>query len=179
MTSTPLSAAEKRQKEAADLRAMYDAGASTTSLEREFRLSHGTVINRLRQAGVVIRTREQTTQLKRQARRDTALDLRARYEHGATPRDLAARSGHTKDQVRQLLAEAGTDMRPRGHHCQDPADIHARELVAAALRTRYEHHQPTSELADLCHLPVNTVYRWLRQAGTTMRSAHRPPTRKS
>ncbi|MFF7880956.1 helix-turn-helix domain-containing protein [Streptomyces sp. NPDC020794] len=48
------------------------------------------------------------------ARRETADRLKARYEAGATVREIAAETGHSVGGVVYLLHQAGTAMRPSG-----------------------------------------------------------------
>lgn len=57
---------------------------------------------------IVIEERNPTGTVRRQL----AAELKARYEHGATVRALAAEAGRSYGFVHRLLSEAGTDFRP-------------------------------------------------------------------
>ncbi|MGQ4353211.1 helix-turn-helix domain-containing protein [Streptomyces drozdowiczii] len=52
------------------------------------------------------------TYLKGEARLAVAIDLKRRYEAGATIRDLAEQTGRSASAVSALLQFAGTRMRP-------------------------------------------------------------------
>ncbi|WP_234439801.1 helix-turn-helix domain-containing protein [Streptomyces bicolor] len=72
------------------LRKQYESGATVDELVAASGLSYGTVINRLHEAGTVMRTSWQTRRLRQdpQARRRLAARLRTLYEqHGATLTD--------------------------------------------------------------------------------------------
>lgn len=182
MTTTPLPSAEARRKQAEELGERYDAGASVEDLERESGLSHGTVLNRLRQAGTVMRTPSQTRRLRtggqqEEARRALGARLRAQYEQeAATIEALAAQENLSARTIRRRLTEAGATLRP----CQqpqtraaDPAAPEARRLRAADLRHRYEAGAGVPELAADDGVSESTVYRLLHQAEAAMRPQHR------
>jgi hypothetical protein len=69
------------------LRKQYESGATVDDLVAASGLSYGTVLNRLHEAGTVMRTSWQTRRMRQdpQARRRLAAHLRTLYEqHGAT-----------------------------------------------------------------------------------------------
>jgi AraC-like DNA-binding protein len=182
MTTDPLSAAEARRKQATELGRRYDAGASVEDLERESGLSHGTVLNRLRQAGTVMRTPAQTRQLQAGAqqereRRALGARLRTQYEQeGKTVEALAVQEGLSARTVRRRLVEAGAVLRS-GQQTRrlaaDPTAAMARQRLAADLRRRYEAGAAVPALAADCGTSESTVYRLLHQAHTVMRPQHR------
>lgn len=181
MITTPLSAAEARLKQAEELRERYDAGASVDDLERESGLSHGTVLNRLRQAGTVMRTPTHTRRLRagaqqEDARRALAARLRTQYEQtGASVQALAAQEGLSTRTVRRRLADAGAVLRTRQQTRELTAGrtaAKARQRLATALRERYEADADVPTLAAEFGTSPSTVYRLLHQAHTAMRSQH-------
>jgi AraC-like DNA-binding protein len=182
MTTPPPSAAEMRHKQAKELRERYDAGASVEDLERESGLSHGTVLNRLRQTGTVMRTPAQTRRLQaggqqEGTRRALGARLRTQYEQtGASVEALADQEGLSTRTVRRRLAEAGATFRTR-QQTRDlttgPAAVEARQHLAAELRERYEAGADVPALAADCGTSPSTVYRLLHQARTVMRPQHR------
>ncbi|MFF9280325.1 helix-turn-helix domain-containing protein [Streptomyces griseosporeus] len=156
------------------LREQYESGATVQELAAASGLSYGTVLNRLRSAGTVMRTSWQTRRMRQdpQARRRLATQLRALYEqHGATLAELAAAASVTKRAARHLLIEAGGTPRTaqetlRLRVAQRAAERHR---LALSLRERYEAGASVPELATDCGYSKATVYRLLRQAGTRMR----------
>lgn len=54
-----------------------------------------------------------TRHLRGPVRAQMQARLRARYEQGATIRDLCAETGRSYGAIRDLLLQAGTTMRPR------------------------------------------------------------------
>ncbi|MFF5008548.1 helix-turn-helix domain-containing protein [Streptomyces phaeochromogenes] len=159
------------------LREQYEAGATVTQLVADSGLSYGTVINRLREAGTVMRTSWQTRRLRDgQARRNLAAHLRRLYEqHGATLTELATAGAGTRRAARRLLIEAGGTPRTTQQtlRIRTAADAAARQKLAVSLRSRYEAGATVPELAKECNYSVATVYRLLHQAGTRMRPKHR------
>ncbi|MDQ0948535.1 Mor family transcriptional regulator [Streptomyces phaeochromogenes] len=155
----------------------YESGATVAELVAASSLSYGTVLNRLRAAGTVMRTSWQTRRMRDgQARRNLAAHLRRLYEqHGATLTELAAAGAGTRRAARRLLIEAGG--RPRTTQqtlrIRTAADAAARKRLAVSLRARYEAGASVPELAKECNYSVATVYRLLHQAGTRMRPQHR------
>ncbi|MDQ0772713.1 DNA-directed RNA polymerase specialized sigma24 family protein [Streptomyces aurantiacus] len=167
------------------LRALYEAGATVDQLVTDSRLSYGTVLNRLRAAGTVMRTPWQTRRLRvdGQARRRLAARLRTLYdEHGATLTDLAAAGAGSRRAARRLLIEAGGAPRSTQQtlRIRTAADAPARKKLAASLRAEYEGGASVPELAKECNYSVATVYRLLHLAKTRMRPQHRHgPARRS
>ncbi|WP_405954878.1 helix-turn-helix domain-containing protein [Streptomyces phaeochromogenes] len=159
------------------LREQYEAGATVTQLVADSGLSYGTVINRLREAGTVMRTSWQTRRLRDgQARRNLAAHLRRLYEqHGATLTELAAAGAGTRRAARRLLIEAGGTPRTTQQtlRIRTAADAAARQKLAVSLRSRYEAGATVPELAKECNYSIATVYRLLRLANTRMRPQHR------
>jgi AraC-like DNA-binding protein len=182
MTTDPLSAAEARRKQATELGRRYDAGASVEDLERESGLSHGTVLNRLRLAGTVMRTPAQTRRLQagaqqELARRAQGARLRTQHEQeGATVEALAVQEGLSARTVRRRMVEAGAILRS-GQQTRrltaDPKAVEARRRLAGDLRRRYEAGAGVPALAADCGMSERTVYRLLHQAHTVMRPQHR------
>jgi hypothetical protein len=84
----------------------YEAGASTTQLEQEFGLGHGTVIRLLQKHGV-------KTRLKGLSESETA-EARQLYESGLPLAEVSKRVGRAQSSVRKALIRAGVTMRPRG-----------------------------------------------------------------
>ncbi|MEV6588761.1 helix-turn-helix domain-containing protein [Streptomyces acidicola] len=166
------------------LRARYEAGATVDELVATSSLSYGTVLNRLHEAGTVMRTSWQTRRMREnpQARRHLAARLRTLYEqHGATFAELAAAGAGTRRKARRLLIEAGGTPRTTQQtlRIRSAADAAARKQLAATLRARYEAGASVPELAMECNYSVATVYRLLHQADTRMRPQHQHgPTRR-
>jgi len=165
------------------LRKQYESGATVDELVAASGLSYGTVLNRLHEAGTVMRTSWQTRRMRQdpQARQRLAARLRTLYEqHGATLTELAAAAGGTRRAARHLLIEAGGTVRTTQQTLRMRAAARAveRHKLALSLRTRYEAGATVPDLAQQCNYSVPTVYRLLHQAGTRMRPQHRHgPTR--
>ncbi|WP_369263550.1 helix-turn-helix domain-containing protein [Streptomyces sp. R35] len=159
------------------LREQYEGGATVAELVATSGLSYGTVINRLHEAGTVMRTSWQTRRMRDgQARRNLAVRLRHLYEqHGATLTELAAAGAGTRRAARRLLIEAGGTPRTTQQtlRIRSAADAAVRKKLAASLRARYEAGATVPELAKECNYSIATVYRLLHQAGTRMRPQHR------
>jgi Mor family transcriptional regulator len=155
------------------LRKCYEAGSTVQELVEVSGLSYGTVINRLRSAGTVMRTSWETRRMREApARRRLAARLRRLYEqHGATLAELAAAGGKSKRAARQLLIEAGGKPRTAQEtlRIRSAARAAERQKLMAALRAKYENGAAVSALAVEYNLSTATVYRLLRQARTRMR----------
>ncbi|MER5195643.1 helix-turn-helix domain-containing protein [Streptomyces sp. NPDC002755] len=159
------------------LRKQYEAGATVDELVAASGLSYGTVLNRLHDAGTVMRTSWQTRRMRQdpQARQRLAAHLRTLYEkHGATLSELAAAAGETRRGARRLLIEAGGAVRTTQQTLQVRAAARAAERykVALSLRARYEAGATVPDLAREHSYSIATVYRLLHQAGTRMRPQH-------
>ncbi|MDX3757954.1 helix-turn-helix domain-containing protein [Streptomyces sp. AK02-04a] len=159
------------------LRQQYESGATVDELVTASGLSYGTVLNRLHDAGTVMRTSWQTRRMRQnpQARKRLAARLRTLYEqHGATLTELAAAAGETRRGARRLLIEAGGTVRTTQQTQRVRAAARAAERykVALSLRARYEAGATVPELAKEHSYSVATVYRLLHQAGTPMRPQH-------
>ncbi|MFK0160815.1 helix-turn-helix domain-containing protein [Streptomyces sp. NPDC090493] len=160
------------------LREDYEGGATVQELVAASGLPYGTVLNRLREAGTVMRTSWQTRRMRegQQARRRLAIRLRTLYErHGATLGELAAAAGKSKPAARRLLVEAGGTVRNTRQTIQirSARSRAKRAKLAAWLRVRYEAGATVPDLAQECNYSTATVYRLLRQAHTPMRPQHR------
>ncbi|WP_328690676.1 helix-turn-helix domain-containing protein [Streptomyces phaeochromogenes] len=158
------------------LREQYESGATVTELVAATSLSYGTVLNRLHDAGTVMRTSWQTRRLRDgQARRNLAARLRRLYEQqGATLTELAVAGSVTRRAARRLLVEAGGTPRTTQQtlRIRSAADAARRKKLALSLRARYEAGATVPDLAEECSYSVGTVYRLLHQAGTRMRPKH-------
>ncbi|MFJ8508504.1 helix-turn-helix domain-containing protein [Streptomyces avermitilis] len=164
------------------LRKEYEAGATVDELVTVSGLSYGTVLNRLHDAGTVMRTSWQTRRMRHdpQARKRLAAHLRTLYEqHGAALTELAAGAGETRRAARRLLIEAGGSVRTTQQtlRMRSAARAAERHKLALSLRARYEAGASVPDLAEDCNYSVATVYRILHQAKTGMRPQHRhgPP----
>jgi plasmid stabilization system protein ParE len=160
------------------LRERYESGATVQELIAASGLSYGTLLNRLREDGTVMRTSWQTRRMRAdpEARRRLADHLRTLYEeHGATLNELAAAAGESRTVARGLLIEAGGTVRTTQQTLQIRFAARAaeRKKLARSLRTKYEAGATVPELAQQCRYSVGTVYRLLHQAGTPMRPQHR------
>ncbi|MFG2785192.1 helix-turn-helix domain-containing protein [Streptomyces prunicolor] len=160
------------------LRQQYESGATVRELMAASGLSYGTLLNRLKGAGTVMRTSWQTRRMRAdpEARRRLAAHLRTLYEeHGATLNELASAAGETRTVARGLLVEAGGTVRTTQQTLQVrfAARTAERRKLAQSLRTKYEAGATVPELAQECRYSVGTVYRLLHQAGTRMRPQHR------
>ncbi|WP_308122259.1 helix-turn-helix domain-containing protein [Streptomyces sp. TRM70350] len=156
------------------LREQYESGATVQEIAAASGLSYGTVLNRLRSAGTVMRTSWQTRRMRQDphARQRLATQLRALYEqHGATLAELAAAASVTKRAARRLLIEAGGTPRTAQETLRMRAAARAaeRQRLAVSLRECYEAGATVPELAVDCGYSEATVYRLLHQAGTRMR----------
>ncbi|MEV7144547.1 helix-turn-helix domain-containing protein [Streptomyces tauricus] len=180
----PPAAAQEEETTPQALRKQYEAGATVTDLVIANKMSYGTVLNRLRTAGTVMRTSWQTRRLREdgEARRRLAARLRTLYDkHGATLTDLAAAGAGTRRAARRLLIEAGGTPRTTRQtlRMRSAAEAPARRKLAVSLRVKYEAGASVPELAEECHYSVTTVYRLLHLAKTRMRPPHRHgPTRQ-
>ncbi|MFE3646090.1 helix-turn-helix domain-containing protein [Streptomyces sp. NPDC059169] len=159
------------------LRQKYESGATVDELVTASGLSYGTVLNRLHDAGTLMRSSWQTRRMRQnpQTRQRLAAHLRTLYEqHGATLTELAATVGETRRGARRLLIEAGGTVRTTQQTQRIRAAARAAERykVALSLRARYEAGATVPELAREHSYSVATVYRLLHQAGTRMRPQH-------
>ncbi|MEV8546666.1 helix-turn-helix domain-containing protein [Streptomyces sp. NBC_01261] len=160
------------------LRRQYESGATVEELMAVSGLSYGTLLNRLKSAGTVMRTSWQTRRMRAdpEARRRLAAHLRTLYEeHGATLNELAAASGESRNVARGLLVEAGGTVRTTQQtlRLRSAGRAAERQKLARSLRVKYEAGATVPVLAKECGYSVGTVYRLLRQAGTRMRAQHR------
>lgn len=169
---------------AEDLRARYESGASVSDLVLSTKLSHGTVINRLRAAGTRMRTSQETRKMRAgkraKARIRLARELRSLYEKGATIADLADRCGRSAKTARRLLAEAGGSTRTSWQTRRmrrTRKEVAERQLLLIILRSRYETGETVTTLATDHGLSTSTIYRLLKQAKTTMRRPGRIASR--
>ncbi|MGW0822347.1 helix-turn-helix domain-containing protein [Streptomyces sp. NPDC002845] len=158
------------------LREQYESGATVAELVAASGLSYGTVLNRLREAGTVMRTSWQTRRMRDgQTRRNLAARLRRLYEQqGATLTELATAASVTRRAARRLLIEAGGTPRTAEQtlRIRSAATSARRMKLALSLRARYEAGATVPDLAEECSYSVGTVYRLLHQAGTRMRPKH-------
>jgi len=172
----PPTASHSDQVTARALSEQYDAGATVDELVASSGLSYGTVLNRLRKAGTVMRTSWQTRRLRDgQARRNLAARLRRLYdEQGATLTELAEAGSVTRRAARRLLIEAGGTPRTTQQtlRIRSAANAERRKKLALSLRARYEAGATVPDLAAECNYSVGTVYRLPHQAGTRMRPKH-------
>jgi predicted transcriptional regulator len=110
-----------------------------------------------------------------EARRKHALELRTRYDTGATVDELAESTGLSHGTIVNRLHAAGTAMRTPHETRQVRADedhVVARRHLAASLRVRYESGATVDTLAADCGRSARTVRRLLIEAGTTLRAPH-------
>ncbi|MEU5524204.1 helix-turn-helix domain containing protein [Streptomyces sp. NPDC047860] len=159
------------------LRQQYESGATVDELVTASGLSYGTVLNRLHDAGTVMRTSWQTRRMRQnpQARQRLAAHLRTLYEQrGATLTELSAAAGETRRSARRLLIEAGGTVRTTQQTLRIRAAARAagRHKLALSLRARYEAGATVPDLAREHSYSIATVYRLLHQAGTLMRPQH-------
>ncbi|WP_329347517.1 helix-turn-helix domain containing protein [Streptomyces sp. NBC_01261] len=159
------------------LRQRYESGSTVEELMAASGLSYGTLLNRLREAGTVMRTSWQTRRMRAdpEARRRLAARLRTLYEeHGATLTELAAAAGESRVVARRLLIEAGGTVRTTKQTVQIRSAARAarQQKLALSLRARYEAGATVPALAKECSYSVATVYRLLLQADTRMRPQH-------
>lgn len=172
----PASPAEGQRVTPEALRTQYESGATVEELVAASGLSYGTVLNRLRESGTVMRTSWQTRRLRDgQARRNLAAHLRRLYEQqGATLTELAAEGSVTRRVARRLLIEAGGTPRTTQQtlRIRSAPDAARRAKLALSLRARYEAGATVPDLAEQCNYSIGTVYRLLHQAGTRMRPKH-------
>jgi len=173
----PTRASHSEEATAQALREQYESGATVDELVARSGLSYGTVLNRLHEAGIEMRTSWQTRRMRQdpQARQRLAAHLRALYEqHGATLTELAAAGAGTRRAGRRLLIEAGGTVRSPQQTLRMRAAARAaeRHKLALSLRARYEAGATVPELAEDCNYSVATVYRLLHQARASMRPQH-------
>ncbi|MFK4184305.1 helix-turn-helix domain-containing protein [Streptomyces sparsogenes] len=97
--------------------------------------------------------------------------LRARYESGATIRELVTTSGLSYGTVLNRLHDAGTQMRTPWQTRTMRQDPQARQRLAAHLRTLYEQNGATlTELAAAAGKTRRAARRLLIEAGGTVRT---------
>jgi hypothetical protein len=107
------------------------------------------------------------------ARQRQALDLSARYLHGASVNELARATGLSKGTVINRLRLVDTPMRtPQQTRLlrADPEQAAARRRLAAEMRRWYEAGASVPALAAVFACSPRTVRRRLAQAGATLRS---------
>ncbi|MEV6497852.1 helix-turn-helix domain containing protein [Streptomyces prunicolor] len=160
------------------LRQQYESGATVEELMAASGLSYGTLLNRLREAGTVMRTSWQTRRMRAdpEARRRLAVHLRTLYEkHGATLTELAAAAGESRVVARRLLVEAGGTVctTQQTVRIRSAAGAVRRRELALSLRARYEADATVPALAKEFNFSTAMVYRLLHQADTPMRPQHR------
>ncbi|WP_260859996.1 helix-turn-helix domain-containing protein [Streptomyces cupreus] len=160
----PTAPAENRPVAPEALREQYESGATVDELVTASGLSYGTVLNRLHDAGIEMRTSWQTRRMRQdpQARQRLAAHLRTLYEeHGATLAELAAAAGETRRGARRLLIEAGGTVRTTQLtlRMRSAARAAERHKLALSLRARYEAGATVPELSKDCNYSVATVYR--------------------
>ncbi|MBY8887222.1 helix-turn-helix domain containing protein [Streptomyces sp. PTM05] len=169
---------------ASSLRRRYEAGATVAELVAETGLSHGTVVNRLHQAGTIMRAPWETRRMREDperaaARKRLAIRLRRLYEsHGATLAELAAAGAGSPRNARRLLLDAGATLRTTQETIRlrsiNRTETHRRLL--ASVRSQYEARVPVAQIAMNHGYSIATIYRLLRQAKTPMRYRN-PQTR--
>jgi transposase len=108
------------------------------------------------------------------ARQRQALDLSARYRHGASVNELARTTGMSKSTVLNRLRLVDTPMRtPQQTRLlrADPGQAAARSERAAEMRRWYETGASVAALAAVFDCSPRTVRRLLTQANIALRSA--------
>ncbi|MCM2390975.1 helix-turn-helix domain-containing protein [Streptomyces albipurpureus] len=158
------------QLNALDMRARYEDGSTIRELESITGASHGTVWNRLRDAGTVMRTPHETRRMRTDprrltARRNLAKRLRTLYENGATIKELTEVCRRSNRTVRRLLAEADT-LRRTAAQTRRMRSTAARNQLMQSLQKRYEAGEHVGDLAADYGRSETTVYRLLREART-------------
>jgi transposase len=107
------------------------------------------------------------------ARQRQALELSARYRHGASVPELARATGLSKGTVINRLRLVDTPMRtPQQTRLlqADPEQTAARSELATTMRRWYESGTSVPALAAVFECSQRTVRRRLAQAGATLRS---------
>ncbi|MEY9850296.1 helix-turn-helix domain containing protein [Streptacidiphilus sp. MAP5-3] len=104
------------------------------------------------------------------ARQRQALDLSARYRHGASVNELAHMTGLSKGTVINRLRLVDTPMRTPQQTRRMSADAAARRQLALAVRAWYETGASVLALAAAFDRSPRTVRRLLVEAGTVLRS---------
>jgi transposase len=107
------------------------------------------------------------------ARQRQALDLSARYRHGASVNELARTTGLSKSTIINRLRLVDTPMRtPQQTRLlrADPGQVAARSERAAEMRRWYERGASVAALAAVFGCSPRTVRRLLAQANTALRS---------
>ena len=107
------------------------------------------------------------------ARQRQALDLSARYRHGASVPELARATGLSKGTIINRLRLVGTPMRtPQQTRLlqADPEQTAARRELAATMRRWYESGTSVPALAAVFECSQRTVRRRLAQAGANLRA---------
>ncbi|MGW5474200.1 helix-turn-helix domain-containing protein [Streptomyces chartreusis] len=159
------------------LRRQYESGAMVEELVAASGMSSGTVLQRLHDAGTLMRTSWQTRRMRQdpRARRRLAAHLRTLYEqHGKTLIEIAAAAGETRRGARRLLVEAGGTVRTTQQSLRMRAAARAaeRHKLALSLRKKYAAGASVPELAEEANYSVATVYRLLHAADSRMRPQH-------
>jgi transposase len=107
------------------------------------------------------------------ARQRQALDLSARYRHGASINQLARDTGLSKGTILNRLRQVATPMRtPQQTRLMQtgPDPAAARSELAATMRRWYESGTSVPALAAVFECSQRTVRRRLAQAGATLRA---------
>jgi hypothetical protein len=117
----PTSPADSQPVAPKVLRARYESGATVDELVAASGLSYGTVLNRLHDAGTVMRTSWQTRRLRQdpQARQRLAARLRTLYEDTARP---SPNSPQLQERRGSLPEACSSRLRHRAHDAADAAD---------------------------------------------------------
>jgi hypothetical protein len=102
-----------------------------------------------------------------------AARFKAKYEAGASIRDLAEEAGRSYGFMNRLLVESGAAMRGRGgdqrSHIRSAERRAEIEALGAKLKDRYEDGASISELAEEAGFSEVHTYRLLVAAGTKIR----------
>lgn len=91
----------------AELRARYDAGATTTELEAATGLNHRQMLAALQQAGTVMRPAQPRTP-------SAPAEMIAAYRRGVPLATVGQPWRIGRDQAKRMLQDAGVAIRPRG-----------------------------------------------------------------
>lgn len=91
----------------------YEAGESPTSLSKAFNVNHTTIRSRLTQAGVRLRTFQESLEFTRKLSTDQITEMLSLYKSGSSPLQLATRYSISRECVRYHLKNEGAALRTR------------------------------------------------------------------
>lgn len=170
---------EERERLRTEFLERYENGEGLRAIALSTGRNPATVAKLVTEAGGTIRRPGTCPPANPLSERDLGLKLRRLYEEGASVADLATPEVGSKNYVRRLLVEAGTQMRPPKKQRTSRKRITGprREALAKDCRRRYEEPLSIREVAALVGVSECLTATLIVEAGGTLRPRGRsaPP----